>query len=200
MIGFLPQLIAWKVVYGTVFVNTYAFEALTVWPHETQSVWPRHLALVLFGPRNGLFTWTPLALLAMIGLAGGGRERPLGRAGLIVLAATAWIYSGWQTYWLGHGFGMRGFVDASLFFLLGLAEVMRHAEHVRAAARRAGRIALLLCLVWTVNLIVCYRAEIQPHGERLALTPIVTEWRRWARQVYHDTGVGMVVRRVRGPS
>ena len=136
----------------------------------------------------------------MVGLVWGIRERPLCRAGVIVLAATAWIYGGWQTYWLGHSFGMRGFIDVSFFLFLGLAEVLKRAERVSVSTRRIGRIFLVLSLVWTVHLAVCFRAQIQPHGEPLALRPIMTEWKRWARQVYNDTGVKMLVRHVRGAS
>ena len=84
----------------------------------------------------------------------------------------------------------------SFFMLLGLAEVIRR---VRAAApssalRRLTPAVVALTLVWTLHLVVCYRAGIQPHGEPLALHPILTEWRRWARQIYIDSGLRLVVR------
>jgi len=187
LIGFMPQLVAWKVVYGTFLVDSYVGETLTAWP--------RHLVSILFGARNGLFSWTPLALIAVTGLVIGVRNRVLCRAGLVVLAATAWIYGGWQMYWLGHSFGMRGFVDASFFLLVGLAEVFMRAQRIPSrAVARAGRIVVALLVVWTLHLIVCYRAQIQPHGEPLAVRPLFTEWRRWTRQIYADTGFRMLVR------
>jgi hypothetical protein len=81
--------------------------------------------------------------------------------------------------------------------LLGLAEVIGRAQRVPALnpLRRVGRIVLVFLVLWTLHLIVCYRAQIQPHGEPLALRPITTEWRRWARQVYADTGLRMLIRR-----
>lgn len=191
VIGFLPQLIAWKIVYGAFVVDSYS--------GETLAGWPNHLLFVLFGPRNGLFSWTPLAMVAVAGLVLGVRRSPMCRAGLVVLAATAWIYGGWQMYWLGHSFGMRGFVDVSFFLMLGLAEGIRRAQCLPAyhRLRRAGHVLLVLLLVWNLHLIICYRAQIQPHGERLALRPILTEWRRWGQQVYTDSGIRLLVRRTR---
>ena len=143
-----------------------------------------------------MFSWTPLALVAVAGLILGGRRSPLCRAGVFVLAATAWIYGGWQMYWLGHSFGMRAFVDVSFFLLLGLAQIIRRAESVPSfhPLRGAGPVLVSLLLVWNLHLIICYRAQIQPHGEPLALRPILTEWRRWSRQVYVDTGLRTLVR------
>jgi hypothetical protein len=190
-VGFLPQVIAWKVVYGAFVVDSYAVAG------ETWSAWPGNLLLVLFGLRNGLFTWTPLAVVAVAGVVWGVRERPLCRAGAIVLLVTAWIYGGWATYWLGSSFGMRGFVDVSFFLLLGLAEVLARVSRLPVLTRRAGTVLLVASLAWTLHVAVCYRAQIQPHGQPLVLKPLVTEWRLWARQLYNDTGVKVLIRQLR---
>jgi hypothetical protein len=121
-------------------------------------------------------------------------------AGLLVLCATAWIYAGWEMYWLGHSFGMRGFVDVSFFLILGIGEVFDRLQRVAGstAARLASRVAVALLVAWTLHLIVCYRAAIQPHGEPLALRPILTEWDRWASQIYADTGLRQLTKRALG--
>ena len=59
---------------------------------------------------------------------------------------------------------------------------------------RVTSVVVALTLVWTLHLVACYRAGIQPHGEPLALGPIVTGWKRWARQIYIDSGLHLVVR------
>ena len=190
-IGFLPQLIAWKAVYGTFVVTSYGNERL--------AVWPAYLFSVLFGARNSLFLWTPLALAAVIGLGWGVRRSPMCRAGLIVVIATAWIYGSWGEYWLGASFGMRGFVDVSFFLILGLAEVIERARSLPVVhpLRRAGGVLVVLSLAWTLHLIVCHRANIQPAGEPLAPRRLVTEWRLWSRQLYNDTGLKTLVHRFR---
>lgn len=191
-LGFLPQLIAWKVVYGAFFVDAY-------WD-ETLSAWPSQFLAVLLGPRNGLLSWTPLAAVGIVGLVLGFRRGPMHGAGLLVLCATAWIYAGWEMYWLGHSFGMRGFVDVSFFLILGIGEVFDRLQRVAGstAARLASRVAVALLVAWTLHLIVCYRAAIQPHGEPLALRPILTEWDRWASQIYADTGLRQLTKRALG--
>ena len=69
---------------------------MDTYARETLAVWPRDVLPVLFGARKGLFSWTPLALIAVAGLVAGLRRNPTCAAGLIVLALTAWLYGGWH--------------------------------------------------------------------------------------------------------
>ena len=131
VIGFLPQAIAWKRVYGSWLLDTYA--------GETSYHWPRHGLHVLFGTRAGLFVWTPLALAAVAGLFVGLRNhKRLALPGIATLLATLWIYGCWGDYGLGHSYGMRGFVDVSIFLFAGLSVFFAWLSAWRNLAVRRG--------------------------------------------------------------
>ncbi|MET0554492.1 MAG: hypothetical protein ABW221_15720, partial [Vicinamibacteria bacterium] len=117
VIAFAPQLVVWKLLYGS-FV-TIPQGAGFVAGHPA---W----AGVLFSPHHGLFAWSPLLYLGLAGLAWWARAAP-GRA-LAVLAfllALTRLNAGVADWPAGAAFGARRF-DAALPFLgLGLAVAAR---------------------------------------------------------------------------
>jgi hypothetical protein len=81
---------------------------------------------VLFSDWHGLFTWTPLFLLAVIGLAWLARDRPdiavtLGAVFLVSVYANAAV----SQWWAGEAFGARRFVSLFPVFAIGLAAIYR---------------------------------------------------------------------------
>jgi hypothetical protein len=183
LLGFAPQLFAWQQMYGSMLVYSYGDKTFTLLP------W--HWATVLFGPVNGLFLWTPLALLAVIGLVLGARHgKLLCIGGLVALAANLWVYGSWAVPSLANSYGMRGFVEFSLFFMVGLAELMTWSKRVRPRIVRAGVAATLIALVgWNMYFVVCYRADIQPHGKPFAGMELFRHGERWVEQLLTDTGL-----------
>ncbi|MCX7719489.1 MAG: hypothetical protein N2111_13950 [Candidatus Sumerlaeaceae bacterium] len=168
-LGFLPQLIAWKCVYGSWVVYSYAGVSL--------SPWPVHGLKVLFSPRVGLFYWTPLALLAVGGLVWAvvaARERLLAAAMLLVLGATLWVYGGWEDWGLGSTFGMRGFVDVSLCFMVGVAFLGSRAAHAPVRARvLTGLLAVLA--VGNIWLMLAYKAGVIPAAGPLDVRQVLSQ-------------------------
>ena len=114
-IGLIPQLLAWKSLFGGYLVYSYEGEKFYSYP--------RNAFAVMFGVRNSLFLSTPAALLGFIGLVlfTIKRSLPLGVACLLVFFATVWVYGSWEHFGLGNSYGQRGFVDTTFFILLGLA-------------------------------------------------------------------------------
>jgi len=124
LIGFLPQILSWAVMYGSWL--TYSYQG------ERFELFPVHIWEVLFGERNSLFLWSPAVLLMCAGLiaAALGIKRlqapaaQLAQGGCMAIVALSWIYGSWQMYWLGASFGMRGFVELTPVFALGLAYLL----------------------------------------------------------------------------
>ncbi len=159
LIGFLPQLVAWKQVYGCWVVYPYQGEVMLPWP--------RYFFEVLFGLRNSLFVWTPLALAAMAGLfLAAFRRDILALSGILVILGLVWIYGSWECYWLGNSYGMRGLVDASFFFLLGFAEIIMLLRRPSKSLllKRMAATGIVLLVVWNIYFIFCYRSGLQPNG------------------------------------
>lgn len=185
LIGFSPQLIAWKKIYGSWILYTYQ--------GGTLSIWPKYAFKILFGLRNSLFVWSPLAIIAVVGLfigASSGKVFPL--SGLIVLGSFVWVYGSWEGYSLGHGYGMRGLVDCSFFFFLGFAEIMKTLKG-RALEKpfllKIGALLILFLVLWNLYFLFCYRSFLQPHGKPFAGLRLFSDPRIPLKQALCDVGL-----------
>ncbi len=116
VVSLLP--ILWKIQTGNWLVWSYTGEGfywLSPQPFK-----------VLFSFRNGLFIWTPLALLSLVGFWYGWKNAP-NKFSLLWLAGyfliNLYIISAWWTHYYGGGFGHRVYVDHQFFtaLLFGLA-------------------------------------------------------------------------------
>jgi hypothetical protein len=122
----LPQFVLYKWTTGSWIVNSYqllnnrfAFES-------------PHLASVLFSTQKGLFFWSPVLLLAVVGaFVARGWARGLVAAAAIVFGLQAYIVASWSDWQLGGSYGSRAFTDG-----LGLAAPLVAACFEWAAARR----------------------------------------------------------------
>ena len=98
-----------------------------------------HVKELLFSPRHGLFTWTPVWLLAVLGLV-----RLLARdrrtAGLLLLTFTAAVLlnASFHDWWGSEGFGQRRFLGLTALFGLGLGEALALPPGTSPAARGGG--------------------------------------------------------------
>ena len=116
IVVFSPQMVFWKVVRG-------GFFAMPAAAHDTAWLSPQ-LADVLFSPDRGLFSWTPLLLLASIGLLFFARRQPY-FGSLLIAALALQIYINSTVGWGGHGFGARRFTNCALIFAIGLAALLQ---------------------------------------------------------------------------
>jgi len=127
---------------------------------------PRVPVEMLVSVRRGLFLWTPLTLVAVVGFVLLYRRRPDRRAflgGMLAAAvALVLIHGIWGGFWWG-GFSFSQRFLAALFpvFLLGVAEIVRRF-------RRAGWAVLIVCTLFSMfvafNLFVGYKGESEKDG------------------------------------
>jgi len=137
LLGFLPQLLAWKVIYGSYITVGADLEA---WAREAglsnpvlfqPASWfnPRSVFWreVLFSAHHGLFNWTPLCLVGLLGLPLAlGRAPQLALGGLFVFLAITW-FNGSLADRGGDAFGGRRFDVFFPFAALGVAAVLELA-------------------------------------------------------------------------
>ncbi len=179
LIGFFPQLLAWKVQCGQWFANPYSYEF---------RFWSPHVLAVLFGRRHGLFFWHPWLLVCVFGLLMAGRHlRPLATAIVAAVFGLAWLYGSWRIYWLGAAFGMRGFVEFLPFFALGAAPCLTWLNARLGSGKAVAGIILCFCLL-NVHLLLCFRGGVITvdgplkwsetlQGGRAYFSQIEREWR-----------------------
>ena len=137
IVVFSPQMVFWKVVRG-------GFFAMPAAAHASAWLSPQ-LADVLFSPDRGLFSWTPLLLLASIGLLFFARRQPY-FGSLLIAALALQVYINSTVGWGGHGFGARRFTNCALIFAIGLAALLQWLRSRPALAP-----ALLLAAFVLVN-------------------------------------------------
>jgi hypothetical protein len=165
-------------VYAYVLLNGHPGPDATVRQKMTWS--SPHLFEVLFSPRHGFLTWTPLAFVASIGLIRiAGRRRSKHTRGadiqarrtpedlrwiaflaLLMFASQAYISGSVESWTVAGSFGQRRFVSLTPILALGLA-LWRRPLSADATSTRGPRPArgwywLVLCLSvwWNVGLIV----------------------------------------------
>jgi hypothetical protein len=162
LVGYSPQLFAYLALNGGLRPSPLVARKLN-WlsPHGLE---------VLFSPQHGLFFWTPLALLALIGLAA-GLAGVLGWAARPTLAprrqgaSASWVALGLllavlsqiyiagsvESWTVAGAFGQRRFVGLSAVLLVGLAALWPRGErrHGPGPARaRAVVVALFVLGTW----------------------------------------------------
>ena len=160
-VAFLPQMAAWKVIYGHWFTQSRELE---VWAQQAgvkqqvlfrMSSWfdPRSLHLwdTLFAGDRGLFSWTPFMLIGVVGLVFAvSRFGYLALGGLLVFAATAWFNGSVATYRAGDSFGARRFDLIVPFVALSFAVIL---DACRRRPLVVPALVLALGALWNVGFI-----------------------------------------------
>jgi hypothetical protein len=166
-IGYAPQLWAYQALNGYPFPSRLVVRKLN-W-------FAPHAFGVFASPEHGLVFWTPLALLAIIGLAAGvagwfgWAARPtltrrresastawLALCFLIAVASQIYVAGSVESWTVAGAFGQRRFVGLSAVFLVGLAGLWpitdRRGDGPRGnrgpARMRMAVIALLVLGTW----------------------------------------------------
>jgi len=113
-ITFLPQMLAWEATFGRPF-------AVPQGPEFLQWAQPA-LLQVWFSTHHGLFTWTPVWALALVGLVfTPSHMRRLVVAMVVVLLLESYVNAAAMDWWAGDAFGARRFLGLFPIFVLGLS-------------------------------------------------------------------------------
>jgi hypothetical protein len=113
LVMFIPQLLAWQALYGKFWTSPYLTTGIEGFNFLTP-----HIIGVLFNVRDGLFLWTPVALLAAIGLV--AKKRWLF---LSVFLSELYVVASWSTWWQGASYSGRMFVSSLPLLAFGVAAV-----------------------------------------------------------------------------
>lgn len=161
-IGFLPQMVAWKAIYGHWVIDPWAVPPLLV-PDRWSWTSPKVLS-VLVSSKHGLLTWTPVIFLSLLGLAWlARRDRRLAAGFSIAFAVQLYIVASWHSWHAGSSFGNRFFIEFTPVFVLGLAgllDVLRQRVRLGAMA-----VFLGLAVVWNFLLMVQFNLGLIPRED-----------------------------------
>jgi hypothetical protein len=155
-VTFLPTLIEKKIIYGSYLNFGYGER----WFLNSPAI-----LKVAFSSEHGLFSWTPVALLALIGLVIlERRDRILSLCA--VSAFALYLYAiGCYENWAGiSSFGSRFFVSLTPVFVLGLTALFDFLAGV-ICVRRAHIVSMaVVCLLilWNAGLIFQWGTQLIP--------------------------------------
>ena len=147
VVGFLPQMLVWNVLYGA---------PLTIPQGPGFMRWSSPALLsVLFSDNHGLISWTPVVALSLAGLLWVRRTSPLVAGAALLFFVMSWyINSAVADWWAGEAFGARRFVSCVPIFVFGLAAVLDRTS----AKTQVGATVFLIFTVHTFLLLVQYQA------------------------------------------
>lgn len=137
-VGAFPQMAAWKTLFGE-----------WVLAHPPQGIgwvrlWRPFLLETLWSSRHGLFAWTPVFLLAFVGLVPLLRRRfALGAPLLPIVLFTTWVNACAGEWWGGGSYSLRRFDPLLLPLALGLAAFLQCAQEFVRRRPQAAALALL---------------------------------------------------------
>jgi hypothetical protein len=155
-LAFVPTLIVKKIIYGSYWEFGYGPHWIFTSPA---------LLKVCFSSEHGLFSWTPVILLAVIGLVVlQNHDRVL--SVYSVLAFATYLYTiGCYEDWAGiSSFGNRFFISLTPLFVLGLASLFDWLAEVwqdRRATILAASITTAL-IAWNMGLVFQWGTHLIP--------------------------------------
>jgi hypothetical protein len=141
-IAFSPQMIAWRIQYGTLATIPQG-QSFMQWG---ASLWSE----VLFHPRAGLLPWTPLAVPSLVGLGLlWRRERGLAGPLFALVALVVYVNGAAWDWWGGYSYGARRCSSLFAPLALGLAVFIQAAwPWLERNARRVAAAGALAVLVF----------------------------------------------------
>ena len=166
----VPTLIARQIVSGSPFDTGYI--SLKDW------LWRSPVFLsVLFSSNHGLFVWTPLLLLSIIGLVVFAFRRPAAGRPLLVAALCFYFFIACYPDWAGiSSFGNRFFVSLTSLFVIGLAVFLSAISgffRSRRVATATASIVLAYFILWNFGLMFQWGSHLIPARGPVSLSEMV---------------------------
>jgi hypothetical protein len=154
LVGTAPHLVVKWVVHGSPLATGYRDEFFWTSPRLWQ---------VAFSPEHGLFVWTPVLLVAVIGLVVlGRRDARIGGALLVLFAGFAYTVASYQNWHGQSSFGNRFLVSLTPVFVMGVASAAARLERFRPRALTVASAALAVLIAWNVGFMFQWGANLVP--------------------------------------
>ena len=166
LLAFLPQMYAWQILYGSPITAPQGGGFFQFLRPEILNVW--------FSTKRGLFSWSPILFLSVIGFVPLYlNNRTLGAAAIVIFLAESYVNSIVNDWWGGEAFGARRFISLMPFFALGLAaliDAVTHTVKTRAFLSQTAVLVILVALiVWNNLFILQYNLWLKGIGHISAM-------------------------------
>jgi len=161
---FIPagiQMAIWHRISGSLIFYSYG--------HERFYFLHPALWQTLFHIKHGVFIWTPLYVLSVIGIVWWTRrpnhqiEPALGC--FILSGLLLWyVNSSWWCWWFADSFGARAWIELAPLFIMGLVFALNALRTASKAVRTTGIAFIVVCLVLNWVLLGLYQLRLIPRG------------------------------------
>ena len=146
LIGSMPQLAIYRWATGHWFVSSY--------PGGYFTFASPHLFGTLFSVERGVFFWSPILLVAVIGMAWArGWAKGLVAVTATVLVVHTYLLASWYFWDLGVGYGHRGYVDVLPLLAIFVAVFFARLAEQPRLGRPLAALATLLVLLAAVQMV-----------------------------------------------
>ncbi len=144
LVVFLPQAAAYVILNGRLGPHASVGHKMN-WsaPHALQ---------VLFSPEHGLLVWTPLALLALGGLALSGK-RSLTVCLLLMVVLQIYIGGSVESWTVAGAFGQRRFIALTTAMVIGYGAAESRVRMSSGQVRRLFALVSVIAVYWNLALI-----------------------------------------------
>lgn len=166
-LGFGFVLLAWIIPYSwwQMFGSPFVVPA-AVRDNSEFLLRPIHTWRVLSSPIAGLFPWSPVTALSVLGLLSLlWRDWKLALVGAAMFLSQALISGSVRDWWAGIGFGMRRMVELYPLYVCGLAALLGMAAERRRCTHR-----------WTYILLLVLTLLLTIYGVALVLARMNFTW------------------------
>jgi hypothetical protein len=156
LVAFLPTLITKKIIYGS-YLN-FGYTERWFWNSPA-------LLKVCFSSEHGLFSWTPILALAVLGMIVlCQRDENLGLCSICAFAAYLYLIGCYQDWHGLASFGNRFFVSLTALFVLGLSSVFDWLARAWSEQRTKVLvpIATAALILWNLGLIFQWGTHLIP--------------------------------------
>jgi Dolichyl-phosphate-mannose-protein mannosyltransferase len=155
----LPTLITRQIIYGSPFETGYPSISLWNWTSPV-------LLNILFSSDHGMFSWTPVLILAVVGLFFLIKRNFLLGAGSLLTFLAFYYFIASYPDWDGiSSFGNRFFVSLTPIFILGLAALLSSFSSLLGKSTRVVAVAgpvLAFLIVWNAGFIFQWGTHMVP--------------------------------------
>jgi hypothetical protein len=168
--GLSPTFISRQIIYGSPFESGYP--AISTWNWTSPA-----LLKVLFSSDHGMFSWTPVLIPAVMGLAFLAKRDALLGAGCLLTFFAYYYFIASYPDWDGlSSFGNRFFVSLTPIFILGFAALLSSFSSWVGKTTRAVALAfpvLALLIAWNVGFIFQWGTHMVPARGEISWSSMV---------------------------
>jgi hypothetical protein len=151
------QPVLFKIQSGEFLVYTY--------PGEGFNFLHPHILKVLFSYKKGLFLYTPMLLISLIGFIALFRKNRFEASSLLIfLGLITYVFSSWWNWWYGGSFSSRVYVEYLPFFAILLAYSV---TLIPKGKLRITYVSIVLLLIMVCQIQTLQYRYLQIHWEEM---------------------------------